>query len=1069
MQDMKRAGLAGAQMIDVSMYIPQGSARYGSDEWFGDVQYAIHTAHELGLSFGMMNGPGWSGSGGPWVTPDLAMQRVVWNETNVDGGRKIRIRLDHPAVEADFYRDIAVVAVPADPKEELQPIVEAMPSSLFTAGDNDNAMGDSATVTFRYARPVERRTLELKCRQQGASGVFSGEIEASEDGERFQPIRHFDLRGEMGDPSLMIAFPLTTATVFRVRLDRRSQQMQLPALASMTLSSRVRIENFRSKTVSAVMRPVLDPSGLQTLDAPGIPLDEVIPLTGAMTADGMLEWDAPAGRWTILRFGYTPTGAKNHPAQAQGTGFEIDKMNAAATEFYFDHSLGRILKNDGALAGTTFNSVVIDSWECGQQNWTAALPTAFQAQRGYELERYLPVLTGRVLGSSAASEAFLRDFRKTISELVATNYYGTFRRLAEAHRLALYAETYDGTNFNEAESAAESGIPMTEFWAPPSAMDQERMSSIASAAHTLGRRVVASEAFTGDPAQATWSWSPQLLKPIGDVAFAAGVNRFVLHSYVHQPRSDVMPGFTLSRFGTHFGRLNTWWPQARPWLDYTARSSFLLQQGKHVADVLALGSEEINSLQTMPEPKLPAGYAFDWITPSALLTAIGTPQGISLAHALPYRALVLPRVWTADLAVLQRIEQFVAKGIPVFGERPVAPTSLRDFQQTQAWAGMVEALWPLAPVKRSVRPGMHVLPLDALEQVFASRFVPDIQFGNMTPAAAQPEVAWAHRQVDGTDLYFLANHEDAKLTVNTAFRSGDKQPELWNAVTGEHVDAVVFTRTKYGAEVPLELEPGGSIFVIFRRRLASGEVTAVADATGRRLLIDTAFGTMRFTRSGRYSLQSSDGSERWLVADLPAPVDLSADWTVRFQPPVGHSFDREFHRLHDFALDSDDQVRYFSGVATYRRILHVTPQQLDRNVCILELGDVHDIAVVRIDGHVLPALWTKPFSVDVTPWLKAGDHTLEIAVTDRWVNRMVGDEHLPADAEYAFDGGPMYSGRLAEFPDWYGDPAKTAARRRTSFATWQHFNINSQLVPAGLAGSVRLAFYRNALPQPKVH
>jgi hypothetical protein len=1061
LRDMKRVGLAGAQMIDVSMYIPQGTARYGSEEWNGDIQYAIRTAHELGLSFGMMNGPGWSGSGGPWVTPELAMQHVVWSETAVDGGHRVQMQLPRPSTMLAFYRDIAVIAVPAD---ALEPSIELMPPqhNADVAKADQDTSGSASTAVLRYPHSVERRTIELQFKQPHEQGIFSGSIEASQDGVQFRLLRSFSLRGQLGEPSLLIAFPPTSASTFRVQLAAGA-----PALDSMELDDRDRIENYLSKSVSAVVQPVLDTARINSIDRAAIPLDKVIPLNAMMAQDGSMDWTAPPGRWTILRFGYTPTGSKNHPAQDQGTGLEIDKMSAAAADFYFEHSLGRILHDAGPLAGKTFNSVVIDSWESGQQNWTPGFQQFFLAHRGYDLVGYLPTLTGRVVTSPLASETFLRDFRRTVSDMVAQNYYGEFRRLSEAHHLALYAETYDGVAFNQAISAAQPSVTMAEFWAPHGAIDDERVKSMASAAHLLGRNMVAAEAFTGQPEQAKWLWTPETLKPIGDIAFADGVNRFVLHSYVHQPLPGIAPGFTLSRFGTHFGRLSTWWPLAKPWLQYTARCSFLLQQGSPVADVLVLHSDEMDSLQDETAPALPAGHSYDWITLQTLATATAYAGEIVLPLAGPYRVLVLPAAWTASVDLLRHLRDVVQAGVPVLGTPPIAPSTMQDLRDMQTWQALVTELWPSAKQAASTA---SVLPPEAMPALFASHLKPDVKLVAAEGFASLSPIVWTHRRDGDTDIYFLANTSDTGLAFFAEFGSGHKQPELWDPVSGKHMDSPVMHRTAQGVEVPLHMASGSSIFVILRKPLPRFWIDSVMDDRAHRAMpLDANSQSVDLSHSGSYSIHRSDGTTQAIQIKLPPSVDLGRDWAVHFRPPIGMSFDRTFATLHDFAADNDGKVRYFSGVATYRRTVVVTREQIAGHRCLLELGDVQNIATVTLNGHALGVLWAAPFAVDVKPWLHEGNNTIEIAVTDRWTNRMIGDELLPADAVYAMDGGPMYSGRLAKFPVWFGDPAKTALRQRTSFATWHYFSATSPLVSAGLLGPVKLVFYRQLLSSPNVH
>jgi hypothetical protein len=272
---------------------------------------------------------------------------------------------------------------------------------------------------------------------------------------------------------------------------------------------------------------------------------------------------------------------------------------------------------------------------------------------------------------------------------------------------------------------------------------------------------------------------------------------------------------------------------------------------------------------------------------------------------------------------------------------------------------------------------------------------------------------------------------------------------------------VIFRRTSDGIELPLRLCPGQSIFVVFRRSLDKRWVTDVEDErTHRTVAVETHAAGLDIGESGNYTVHFNDGGRENLHIDLPHRIDLNRGWSVRFQPPSGQAFERSFADLHDFARDPAEAVRHFAGVATFTRSVKLTPRQLEGNQCILDLGDVESLAVVRVNGHKVGELWAPPFSVNVRSWVHKGTNTIEIAVTDRWVNRLIGDESLPADAQYAMDGGPMLSGRLAAFPDWYGDAAKMRARRRTSFATWKHFTADSPLVPAGLIGPAQLSFAR---------
>ena len=535
----------------------------------------------------------------------------------------------------------------------------------------------------------------------------------------------------------------------------------------------------------------------------------------------------------------------------------------------------------------------------------------------------------------------------------------------------------------------------------------------------------------------------------------------MLHSYVHQPRSDAMPGFTLGRYGTHFGRLVTWWIQAAPWISYLSRSQFLLQSGVPMSDVLVLRTEEDDCLRHVPVPALPAGYSFDWVAPAQLLAATPKDTALSLAGAQSYRVLLLPDLWTADVAMLQQITRIAEAGIPVFGGRPVAPTSVRDLQAQAEWQRLVSRLWDTPGTLAGVRTSQ------AFAEELKRSIQPDLTF-TMADANTTPPT-WTHRRMAEGDLYFLSNGSATRIAFTASFREQHREPELWNAVSGEHAVASTFRYTRDKATVPLELASGASVFILFRRPLpprwlvsATLEPSPGVDRglPAKELPAQPSSRALRLSSSGRYKLTWNDGSSQAADLVLPLPVEATGEWTVHLQPPAGAAFDHTFSQLHDLATDRDGTVKYFAGTMTYRKHVAFTQAQLAGNGCTLSLGTVHDIASVRINGHEAGTAWTFPFQVDVTQWLKPGENLLEIEVVNRWVNRLIGDEFLPADTDYRTDGTDFNRGRLAALPAWYGNPVLTAQRQRSTFASWKHYTRDSPLVPSGLIGPVSFTFYR---------
>ncbi len=422
-----------------------------------------------------------------------------------------------------------------------------------------------------------------------------------------------------------------------------------------------------------------------------IAVDKIVELTGRMDSGGRLTWDAPAGRWTVLRIGHTSTGQTNRPAALPG--LECDKLDTEALDAHFRNFTAALLEDVGPLAGKTLVATHLDSWEVGGQNWTEGFREAFRSRRGYDLLRYLPAMTGRVVGSLEISERFLWDLRQTVSEMIVENHGRHLRRLAHDHGLWLSIEPYDMTPCDDMTLGASADVPMCEFW---SNLFDTRYSvkEATSIGHVYGKAVVAAESFTSGPADA-WRLHPGSLKALGDWAFCEGVNRFVVHRYIHQPFLQARPGLSLGPHGVHYERTQTWWPLVGPWHRYLARCQHVLRQGRFVADILYLSPEGAPNVFQRPRPE-PRGRKYDACTIEALLTRVGVRDGrLVLPDGMSYRLLVLPESARMTPEVLRQIRALVEAGATVVGAPPRASPSLSDYPACdEEVAGLAEALWP---------------------------------------------------------------------------------------------------------------------------------------------------------------------------------------------------------------------------------------------------------------------------------------------------------------------------------------------------------------------------------------
>ena len=902
--DMKRVGIAGVQMFDVSIYLPAGPVRYGTDLWHEHVQHAIATAEKLGLEFHLMNTPGWSASGGPWVTPERSMKKLVWSETPATGGDARALPLAAPEIPPlkfrepglekmrNFYRDVAVFAVPAD---------------------------------------STRRTPD------------------------------WNQKTKLAAKSLMAA-PLEA-----------------------------------------------DVAGC-------IPRGQILDLTASFdAATGTLRAALPSGRWTVLRFGFTSTGSTNHPAVPEGHGLEIDKLDSDAVSFYFDRALGRILREAGPRVGTTLKGILFDSFEGGPQNWTDAFPDQFRALKGYDLLPLLPVLTGRVVESPTFTECVLADFRGAVEELLAKNYFGTMRRLANARGMITYAEAQGGP-LNPVWCGEYLDVPMNEFWMPDAAPRFARIKLTASVANVLGRPLVAAESFTARPEDGRWLATPALLKDPGDYAWTAGINRFILHHYTHQPTDDG-PGFGLGRYGTHFGRLNTWWPLATDWVSYVSRGQFLLQQGRTVADICFLQNEDHGYAFPATMVDTPAGYDFDIAYPHHLTSMTWRDGELTLPTGPAYRLLMLPPNWAATLATLRKLREFARAGAPIFGPAPVAPAGLHDYEKRAEFTALVRELWSASG---GSRPLIRPTPLPAALRELG--LAPDVTYP-ATPAGG--ELRHIHRRTADAEIYFVFNHSDREIAGEFTFRTAALQPELWNAITGAHGDAPAYHTTAAGTVVPLQLEPHGSTFVVFRRTLTSPRAEA---------------------------------PKTTVALTLP----IAGPWRVAFHDGRGAPADAAFARLASWTENENPDIKFYSGTATYRTTFSLSAANVRAgSTATLDLGGVADLAAVRLNGAPIGTLWQPPFRAEITAHLRAGENHLEVRVANRWINRLIGDESLPTTLAYQPESGRKFTdGKLMQLPPWLYDRSRIAERQRYSFTTWRHYDANSPLVPSGLLGPVKIEWRR---------
>ena len=511
LEAMKRAGIGGMTVFEVDQGTPAGPVAFASPAWRGLFQHLCNEAHRLGLQVAMNNDAGWCGSGGPWITPELSMQKVVWTETSVKGPAHLETNLAKSEAFRGFYQDIAVLAFPT-PSADLVRMKDFSPKLSASASEGEFAAAkllDGNPDTFvtlphpqpdrpqfievEFPQPFTARVLKLSMLDVARLRTCLGRIEVSDDGQAFRKVRDFQL----ADTVVQVNFPATTARFFRIVFTTADYKMKTVLLTGLELSPSLRVDNIAAKALFVGKKEFSSPSEYSPA-APGTALSRTseVDLSPKMGSGGRLVWDVPAGEWTILRFGHTSTGVDNHPAPEAGRGLECDKLSKAGADAIFNGLLAKLVADNAPLAGKTLVSTHIDSWEVGPQNWTAAFRKEFQRLRGYDLANFLPVLTGRTVEGLEVSERFLWDFRQTISDLLITNYAGHLHELAHQHGIGLSIEAYDGNPCEDLAYGGRADVPMGEFWSWVPYGLSFSCTEMASAAHVYGKPIVAAEAFT---------------------------------------------------------------------------------------------------------------------------------------------------------------------------------------------------------------------------------------------------------------------------------------------------------------------------------------------------------------------------------------------------------------------------------------------------------------------------------------------------------------------------------------------------------------------------------------------
>lgn len=949
LESMKAVGINRAFIGNIGIDgIPYGDIKVLSPEWWEVLHTALKKATELDIEIGIFNSPGWSQSGGPWVKSQESMRYLASSEMAVQGPQTIKTILPEVGKNAQDVRIIAYPSLNACAsktwnveKKNGQKLVLDMPLDSLTT-----------IRSFSYTTQTPIRTEAELFVKEGSSFRLLKRIMI----DRSNPALNV---GFNPFAPIVISIPEIKSSAFRLEIMPSGE-----GKAEVTLSAQPKMERYPEKSLAKMFQTPLpmwhDYLWSEQPDVTNTDLvinpKNVVDLTANMNESGMLEWEVPEGDWIISRTAMLSTGVTNGPAAPEATGLEIDKMSQEHVSTHFDAFIGEILRRIPEADRKSFKVVVQDSYETGGQNWTDDMIERFDERYGYSPIPYLPVLEGKIVSSPDQSDRFLWDLRRLVADRVAYDYVGGLRKVSHQHGLTTWLENYGHWGFpgEFLQYGGQSDEISGEFWSEGSLGDIENRAA-SSCAHIYGKKKVWAESFTsGGP---VFSRYPYMMKQRGDRFFTEGINNTLLHVYIQQPFEDKEPGLD-AWFGNEFNRKNTWFNQMDVFIQYLKRCNFMLQQGTYVADVAYFIGEDAPKMTGVCNPELPKGYSFDYINAEVLLTRASAKDGkLYLPDGMQYRVLVLPQLQTMRPEVLRKIKDLVQEGVVILGSAPSKSPSLSGYPEADTdIQELADELWGKDSEKnRAYGKGFVFSSENSLTEVFDKLdMIPDFNLGTNEKSS----VLFIHRTVPEGEIYFISNQQEKTIKINPEFRVSGKQPELWNPLTAETRMLLQNTQSDRTTMIPIELQANESAFVIFRNEAKVNK------------------------------LSKANYPEKEVVSTLSSP------WQVSFEKGKrGPDEKVTFTSLQDWTQSDDERIKYFSGNAVYSTSFTLD-KTLDKEL-YLDLGKVMVTAKVKLNDQYIGGVWTMPYRLNITDYIRSGENKLEVEVANNWMNRLIGDQHLP--------------------------------------------------------------------------
>ena len=992
LEAMKHAGLGGTYLMPIkgihegAQY--DGKAQQLTPEWWEMVRFSMEEADRLGLKLGMHICDGFALAGGPWITPKESMQKVVWSDTIVDGGKLNALRLPQPEAYENYYEDIALFALPVeDAADEMPAKITCV--NLATANNVKSAQTvnmDAAGVIrssypcyiqYEYKQAFTCRNIEIVLNGNNYQ-AHRLKVMASDDGVNYRFVKQL-VPARQGwqntDENSTHSILATTARYFRFYwtpegsepgsedMDAAKWKPNLK-IKQLRLHQEARLNQWEGKA-GLVWRVAESTREEEIGKEDCYSLSQVINLTeqyknapASHSKEKTITAVLPKGKWKLLRMGHTATGHTNATGGG-GKGLECDKFNPRTVRKQFDNWFAQaFVKTHPEVARRVLKYMHVDSWECGSQNWSDNFAKEFRTRRGYDLLPYLPLLAGIPMESAGRSEEILRDVRTTIAELVVDVFYQVLSDCAKEYDCQFSAECVAPTMVSDGLLHYQKvDLPMGEFWLNSPTHDKPNdMLDAISGAHIYGKNIIQAEGFT--EVRGTWDEYPAMLKALLDRNYALGINRLFYHVYVHNPWLDRQPGMTLDGIGLFFQRNQTWWDKgAKAFSEYATRCQSLLQYGHPVTDIAVFTGEEVPRRSVLPErlvSSLPGLFGTERIESERIrLANEGQPLRVRPVGVTHSANMADPEKWVNPLR---------GYAYDSFNKDALLRLAKAENGRMKLAEGMGYKVVVL-PLSRPMNPEPVLSPavrkkMDELKA--AGVIVPALPYteedfsayGLERDMIVPEDVAWMHRSGELGDIYFVANQREETRTFTASMRINGRKPECWNPVTGEMNTHPSYRIHDNRTEVTLTLAPNESVFIVFpTEEAADKERTSTDKREPLNRTLETEEYTVTFLATGKTVVRKD---------------------------------------LFDWSKEEDEQIRYYSGTAVYKATFRWKDKLKKGQPVYLNLGKVCNLSTVRVNGIDCGTVWTAPYRADITSALKKGTNELEIEVTNTWANALKG-------------------------------------------------------------------------------